>query len=254
MKSNVRAPLPMKMFTIFAVTMVLISPAQGAEIVGVSDEWCPYNCEPESSRPGYTVEVATDILANAGHTFTYLKIPWARALKGLQLGKYHIALGAYKRSDRNFLYPSETIGKSIIGFSTFIDSNWTFDGVESLRRVKSGIIRGYAYHNKLDSFFKANPSLVTLSHGSDALERSFKLLVHGKVGTIVGDINVLQEKARQLNLSTKIRNAGNLKGGEDLYLAISEAHPDSRGLAKIISNGIIRLRKSGRLKLLLSKY
>jgi polar amino acid transport system substrate-binding protein len=234
--------------------MMMTVPVKGAEIVAVSDEWCPYNCKPNSSRPGYIVEVATNILANAGHTLTYLNVPWARALKGIQTGKYHIALGAYKRSGRNLLFPSETIGKSIIGFYTFIDSSWTFSGVDSLRRINSGIIRGYAYHNKLDSFFKSNPSLVTLAHGSNALERSFKSLIRGDVGNVVGDINVLNEKARQLNLIQKVRMAGNLKSSEDLYLAVSEAHPNARRLTKIISKGIVTLRKTARLKEILSKY
>ena len=70
----------------------------------------------------------------------------------------------------------------------------------------------------------------------------------------MGDINVLNEKARQLNLIQKVRMAGNLKSSEDLYLAVSEAHPNARRLTKIISKGIVTLRKTARLKEILSKY
>jgi len=245
---------PFKIFAVFSFAICAAIPAKSAEIVAVSDEWCPYNCEPDSDRPGYVVEVAAEILADAGHTLKYLKVPWARALLGMKRGRYHIALGAYKRPGRKFIYPSETVGKSVIGFITNLNSKWTFNNIDSLRSIKSGIIRGYAYNPVLDKFYAANPSFVKLAHGSNALERSIKSLLRGEVENVVGDVNVLQEKSRQLNKSHRVRSAGSLKGGEDLYLAISDRTPEANRLADFISKGIVALRKSGHLDKILQKY
>ena len=40
-------------------------------VVLVADEWCPYNCAPNSDKPGYVVEIAELVFAEAGHTVIY---------------------------------------------------------------------------------------------------------------------------------------------------------------------------------------
>ncbi len=128
-----------------ALTVIAAPHARAAELIFVSDQWCPYNCGPDSGKPGYVIEIATEILVPAGYSVRYLNVPWARALKGLAAGRYHGAPAAFKRPDRDFIYPRETVGVSVTGFVTDKGSTWTYTDLKSLAGIKTGIIKGYAY-------------------------------------------------------------------------------------------------------------
>ncbi len=52
----------------------------------IADEWCPYNCDPESDYPGYIVEIANAIYKVAGYQVQYQNVPWSRALKAVTEG------------------------------------------------------------------------------------------------------------------------------------------------------------------------
>ena len=74
---------------IFLLTMVLIKSAFGDQIVLVADEWCPYNCSPDSEKKGYMIDLASQILGEAGHTVKYRAINWSRSISKAREGKYH---------------------------------------------------------------------------------------------------------------------------------------------------------------------
>lgn len=50
-------------FLILAVSIFSLSTQVKAEevITLVADEWCPYNCVPNSEKPGYAIEIAQEI-------------------------------------------------------------------------------------------------------------------------------------------------------------------------------------------------
>jgi len=49
----------MKNLSIIALllSLFLISPAIADTITIRADVWCPYNCEPDSEKPGYMIEI-----------------------------------------------------------------------------------------------------------------------------------------------------------------------------------------------------
>ena len=67
---------------------------QAEEITIVADEWCPFNCEPNSKAPGFMIEIATEIFSKAGHSVNYSTMDWDEALTAVRKGEFKAIVGA----------------------------------------------------------------------------------------------------------------------------------------------------------------
>lgn len=71
----------MKKITIIVSMIVALtalhdhSVAYADVITLVADEWCPYNCTPDTDHPGFMIEIAQYAFEHAGHTIVYTTIP-----------------------------------------------------------------------------------------------------------------------------------------------------------------------------------
>lgn len=54
---------------------VVLQCARAETITIVADPWCPYNCEPGSDEPGFMVEIARRVFAEAGIEVRYETVP-----------------------------------------------------------------------------------------------------------------------------------------------------------------------------------
>ncbi len=66
------------------------------KVVLAADEWCPYNCEPGSAKPGYVIELAKIIFEKKGYEFDYKMMPWEQAKSDALQGKMSGAIGMDK--------------------------------------------------------------------------------------------------------------------------------------------------------------
>ncbi|SLM31960.1 ABC transporter, periplasmic domain [Desulfamplus magnetovallimortis] len=222
----------------------------------VADRWCPYNCKPDSDRPGYGIEAAKIIFERAGHTVDYSVVPWARALKHTSDGKYNAVIGAFIEDAPDFIFPENEIGVSQISFFVKKGNPWKYTGIESLESIKAGIILDYSYGENLDKYFssvKQNQSKVDITAGDNALISNIKKLDAGRIDAAIEDTNVFYHTAKQINMLDKVSIAGN-SHKEKLYIAFSPALSNSKQYADLLSEGINQLRDSGELKTILDKY
>ncbi len=77
-----------------------------------ADSWCPYNCEPDALKPGYTIEALKIIFENKGHTIEYSTTLWAQALNLARRGMIEAVVGASKNEVQNLIFPEEELGFS----------------------------------------------------------------------------------------------------------------------------------------------
>lgn len=116
-----------------------------------ADEWCPYNCTPNSSQIGYMIEIAKEIFESAGHQIDYQTLNWARAIEETRAGKFNGIVGAAKGDAPDFIFPTEALGVSVNAFVTGKDNSWTFTGIESLNGKTLGVIRNYSYGDTINA-------------------------------------------------------------------------------------------------------
>lgn len=239
-----------------ALSFIIVSQAFCEEIKLLSDLWCPYACEPKSDKPGFMVEIASEVFKAHGHTVKYEVKNWARAIQEARKGKYDGVVGASKADVPGFILHDVPAGKMQNFYWTLAGTTWTYQGESSLKNVKLGYINEYSYGDEVDKLIdKKHPSLVEIS-GNDVLKRMIKMTESKRLTGFIENPMVLEYNLHELKMPQTLFRAAssNLATDPDLFIAFSPKKPQSAKYAKILNEGILNLRKSGRLNAILSKY
>ncbi len=246
----------MKKVVMLMLTVALMMPVvSSGEIINiVSDEWCPYNCEPGSDRPGFGIEIAMEAYAPLGITVNYTTKDWDAAVEETRAGKYAAVISAYKEDAPGFIFPKNEFGVSGNAFFVRKGDSWKYTDLASLTGKKMGLIEGYSYGELLDEHFKSDGQELFFAAGDKALDSLMEKLVKGEVDVICEDPFVFHLRAKELYLSNKVSAAGQAGIPLPLYVAFSPALPASQKLADGLSEGIDKLRENGRFKAILKKY
>jgi polar amino acid transport system substrate-binding protein len=242
------------LFVVYLSVLPLAVPAETIKIV--ADDWCPYNCKPGSEYPGYVVEVAEEVFKNAGYRLEYEYVPWARALKEVTRGTYNGAIAATPQEAPNCIFPDEELGYYANDFIIRKGEPWRFVSMSSLEGIRLGAIDNYNYGENVNSYIERHKHTLSVQvlSGNRAVERNLKKLLQQKIDVYLEDRNVAYFTAKQMGIIHRIAWAGNEGKPIALYIAFSPAIPESKKHARILSEGIRTLRKSGRLSEILRKY
>lgn len=239
-------------------------PAHAETIVLAADEWCPYNCDPASDKPGFMVEIAREALGRHGITVEYVTVPWARAIEDTRQNKYAGIIGAYYGDAEDFIYPEVPQGRSDMTFYVKKDSAWNFTKDADLDAISLGVIADYSYSVALDAYieqYKTDSKRVQSVSGDDALQANMQKVLHGRIGALIEDKQVMDYTLSAPEMATiraGIREAGLLPSPDDgngiIFIAFSPNNPHAKKYAQILSDETKAMRKSGKLKELLDHY
>jgi len=239
-----------------AAVMISVTPLHAATITIVADEWCPYNCTPGSDKPGYMIEIAQKVLGEAGHTIDYKNMPWSRAIEEARKGKFDAIVGAAEGDAPDFTFPKSSMGTSSNVFLINKGDAWRYKDMASLEAISLGTIRDYSYGDELDAYITANEKdakRVQIASGDTALDTNVKKLKAGRIGAMVEDRNVVEYFLSDSGQQGDFEIGGDL--GEDaLFIAFSPASPNGAEYAKLLGEGVDKMRASGELATLLKKY
>jgi len=226
------------------------------EIVIAADEWCPYNCTPNSKLPGYMVEIARqalDLVAPNQYKLTYKQLPWKRAMLLAQQGKgVDGIIGAIASEAKGLHVPQEEQGLMYAKLFVRADNPWKYTNAKQLlvENIRLGAIDGYDYEASIAKFILETPKQVYLSTGDTALPKLIQLLDLKRIDTLIEDQAVFWYNIKTLGFNADdYRASGNIDLPEKLYLAFH-----SEKIADLVSKGTIKLRESGELERILEKY
>ena len=230
-----------------------------------ADDWCPYNCEPGSNKPGYVIELAKIIFEKKGYDVEYKVIPWEQAKANALHGKITGAIGMEKKEGdetekkedpsgaKKFQYPQNEITINTSSFFVLAENKWKFDPVnpdKSLAALggKVGAAEGYAFdlHDKL-----TEKNMLVEVGGTSPLKDLMAMLLEGKIKALIDDKTVVTYKAYGMKCARKIQNAGIAEEPRKLYIGFCT---DCKEEAAVFSQGIDDLRASGKLKEVLATY
>jgi len=256
MRSEMRHTINKMSFIVAFIFSLFLVPAPviADEITIVADEWPPYCGKPDSIQVGYGIEIAKHVFASAGHTVNYIVTPWTRAIADTRAGKYNAIIGAYKEEAPDFVFPEEEFGIAKDAFYAKTASTWTYEGLESLRAIKIGAIKGYSYGEELDTYFKKKPQRVQYVYGDDPILQNIKKLLLGRVDVIIACENVLLHKSKEMGEPGKVINVGGTGVSGKLYIAFSPKILKSKEYADIFTKGLRKLKDSGELEKILARY
>jgi len=255
MKKNQLTALKTTLYSL-CLSYTLVFSVQADTITLAADLWCPYNCEPNSAQPGYMVEIVQQIFVPLGHQVRYQTVPWARAIQDTRVGRYTAILGAYRGDAPDFILPEESQGHSDQSFFVKADSTWNYTGQESLAKLSLGVVKDYDYGDFTAYIeqYRQDASRIQMVAGQDTVLLNLQKLLKGRVDVILEDSNAVYHKLKTLKQTEQVRKAGEIIPPLDTFVAFSPVNPRAKEYAKILSEGMHQLRKSGELAKILSKY
>lgn len=220
-----------------------------------ADAWCPYNCDPKADKPGYVIELATEIFGRAGYRVEYLVQPWARTLKSVKRGDVQGAIGASSQELPDAIFPTEEIGQYHGHFIISTALQWQYDSPQSLRGMRLGVINGYDYgsFNDYVEQHRDSEQLLVMS-GGDAIHRGLAMLARGRLDAFLEDRDVAAYTIKQMGLERQLIVGDSVGLPIKLHIAFSAQHPLAEHYAQILSEGIRQLRASGKLARILDRY
>ena len=133
---------------------IALQPVVAETITLVADEWPPYNDDPSSGQKGYGVELMERIFKEAGIDLDYQILPWSRAIQMVEQGTRDALIGATKEEVPDFVFPQEAVGLSKLAILVRSDSTFRYQGIDSLKGMQIGALKGYEYGEEIDTFLK----------------------------------------------------------------------------------------------------
>jgi polar amino acid transport system substrate-binding protein len=221
-----------------------------------ADYYMPYNGDGKAET-GYMIDIAKAVFEPLGHKVVFIQGPWDKDVTEGRAGKCTGVVGAGVNDAKGFVYPSEEQALSVMLFCVKSGSPWKYEGINSLKTLKLGVVKDYSYFDELDAYIKANPTNLVIGTGDAPLQENLNKLVQGEVGAVVDDRSVLKYMIKKMNLQGKVTIATTTSEATKpfkLFIAFSPALPKSKEYAKSLSDGMLTLRKSGELQKILAKY
>jgi polar amino acid transport system substrate-binding protein len=223
----------------------------------VADLWLPYTGETKGQK-GYLIELAEEAFRLQGISVRYQNLPWKRAILSIQNGDVNAAAGAYKSDVPNAVFTKAPLGASQNHIFVHKHSGWKYDGLKSLETIRLGAILNYSYGEQIDSYINAKngSDRVYLVSSDNPQKRLIEMLLLGKIDAFIEDVQVMKHVFRSMKKEgEEIVSAGSAGPLQDVYIAFSPARKEeSEKLAQILDDGLVQLRKSGKLEKILSRY
>jgi len=250
----------MKNLIIIIVLFISIFSIFSQNLFLTADIWAPYTMDSkDSDNEGILIDVARAIFKKKGIIITYEVTPYTRGIKDTKNGNYDGIVGIYKADalSEGFVVPETPFGLSVNTFFIKKDDNWKYNNKtksESLKGRSIGVIQDYIF-SEIEDYLQANKtSTVEYISGDSPLETNLKKLINDRISTTIDDEVVINFTAAKLGFIDKIKPAGSLSDKNELVIGFSQKNKKSKEYAKILSDGINELRKTGEFNKILAKY
>lgn len=239
---------------LLAVLLMTAPLARADEIVLASpDYWCPFSCKAGAAQEGFTVDIVREIFTAAGHRVRLVNENYSRALLDVRAGVYTATPSTFRDEAPDFVFPAQPISRNRYCVYVAADNRWSYHGVASLAELAHvGVIRDYSYGAALDTAIKAEPKRFEVHTGDGLTERMLRRLRMGRMDGFIEEENLVAYTVKQ-QPALQARSAG-CEAPSYAYMAISPKHPKAQDYARLFSDGMLKLRRSGRLKAILAGY
>ncbi|KTD91809.1 substrate-binding periplasmic protein [Pseudoalteromonas sp. H71] len=230
--------------------------------------WPPYISDSLCNK-GWVYHFAVALLNSRGYDVYIEFLPWARAVRNVEIGKADILMPEYfiedtapsdfveNKTRRELLGISNTFKGGNIAFLKRKNSPGIFTGnLNSLKGAKIGVVRGYQNTPEFDAMMDNNEFSVI---GAVDDLQLVQLLAAERVDLIIGDPVVLAHSVKYSTLNDNakskllnfIEQDGKPLRYNPLYFAISKQTPNWREVLEDINQALYHFNNSGETKRLI---
>lgn len=252
-----------KLFTLIIIIATSWGVSSYAETINVAVlEFCPFVCDPakEDGRPGFSIELERAVFERAGYQINFHLVPYIRSIKMTEVGEYDAVGFCNDESSEKNICSKESVGPMLQAFYVKKGTPWRYTGIESLEKIKVGVISGYDY-TLLSEEFQAyleknrdNHDLVEYQYGKNVLHRIFQKILLGRIGTTNESVYVADYVAQKAGLLDKLEKAGTFEKVVWGRMCFSPKNPNSEKYVIILDEGIRQMKASGEMDRILNKY
>ncbi|AOE82883.1 substrate-binding periplasmic protein [Pseudomonas sp. TCU-HL1] len=236
-------------FALFA--LLLASAGAAAETLRIAaDVWPPFT-DARLPGNGLAAELVSTALKRAGHRPEYVEVPWARALRGVQVGDYDLIVSAWYSDDRARygLFSKPYLTNRIL-FLKRKGSAVDFQALADLKRYSIAVVRGYSYLPSFDADASLNKVPVK------GFQMGARMLSAGRVQLTLED-----ELVARFYLSRE------LKGIRDqlvflsrplsengLHILVRRSHPRHQQLVEAFDQAMQAMREDGTYQAIFARH
>ena len=253
-----RAKTILRSILCLAVLALAGGRASAADILIVSDPWCPYACDPAGGQEGYMVEIARAAFGDAGLSVEYRVVNFQVMKRMMQEGSATAVPGASTDMEGALILPALPQGRSANGVAQRRGHGFAFAGPESFAGQKLAVVREYNYGGALQEYVKAHqddPARIEVlgGFGYSQVPQGLRLVRGGGADLFMDDVNVLLWNIGRLRLAGEVEVVS-LRDDQNLYLGFSRKAPKAAEHVRLFEQGLARLRADGRLTRILANY
>lgn len=228
------------------IALLLPAMARADELVIAINDWCPYSCSAQGPHRGILVDIVSDIFIAAGTTPRFVQMPFARALSSVRAGQAQAIVGVTHAVAPDLQYPDEPIVTTQFCFFTRPGSTWRYPGADGAPApLRIGVGSGKKFPAEVERFLQ---DASRVPGGTNLIWRMVRMLDMGRLDAVLEEHRALPLELAQRG-HAPLRNAGCI-GSNNEYVAFQ---PGS-AYARIFSEGMRNLRKSGRVAQIFARY
>ncbi|GAB4169254.1 MAG: ABC transporter substrate-binding protein [Rickettsiaceae bacterium] len=228
-------------------------------LVIAGDYWCPYNCLPNSNRPGFLVELVSRALHIYGVDIEYQMMSWNQALGKVKNAEIDGIIGISNPGGRNLVSTKLPLEYCMPKAFTRNDTDWVYNGTESLRGKKLGIILGYTLDESINNYigmhYASSLGMFIVEDGENAVIESIANIIDGDSDVYIEDERVVKSYTKENGLAQYIKDAGSITENKlPIYVAFAKEVPHINQYIKYFEDGLASLKATGEYDALRAKY
>lgn len=244
------------MFAWIFLSTTTASPSFAEVMTARADAWCPYNCVPNSDKPGILIELLQESFKSEGTTIDYGLLSWTQAVNSVREGKFNAIIAAAAEDAVGMVHteqPQVTQTSCVYGL---LSSTKKVSKATDLKSFKSlGIVKDYSYGDMTNKILKSPAMKKILSPigGEQAVETNLRRVVDKKIEAFMEDSKVVEFYLKSNNI-TNVKELGCTEDRMPLWIAFTATNPKSKGWVSTLAAGHAALEKSGRLSEIMARY
>lgn len=218
----------------------------------------PFSVElPGGEIGGLDIDLQREILQRLDCEMTLINLPWARALKELEIGRLDILPGAYRRPEREkyaYFAGPVLVSRNVLFAHVDAVDKWPITRLTELVNTdfKLGAQLGVSYGKDYDLLVQdANYQKKIVYNGKRG--NLWRMIEAGRLDGIVADELTGQIELNDLEFSNKIIMTSVIVSDESAEIAFSKQSTTPEFLQKYQAV-VDELRKEGGIKAIASKY
>ncbi|MEM7564926.1 MAG: transporter substrate-binding domain-containing protein [Pseudomonadota bacterium] len=240
-----------KLIQIAMIALVLSSQqAIARNVTMVSVNWAPHYGS-DLPENGLTTALVKAAFEAGGHNASIEFIPWERALKEVEQGKYDVVMGAYNNAERQIKYHmSDEIYKLELGIIARPGLDVaSYKSLRELSPYSIGVSRGYANSEAFDAANYLNKEVAT------GPVLNIRKLYRGRIDMAVMNLDLFRYNAKKEGFClTHVEFVRPVLGQNGLHIMSSRNISDGGKIIEDFNRGLQTIKDNGTFNQIVSRF